>query len=528
MKSKRVRDVAVRLAAAFAILGAMQAASLLIVNRSSSQREEQAAVASIVANNIISVDRYKGSSYLAVVALATEDWKLLLEQRQAAIDLARHFEHSMKVLLEGGEVTIGGTVFRVAALSDQAERAAATAAVGLWRTATEHQVKMLRSRDRRIGDNDEIGRFRTAALTAVAKLESLRELTTGRGKSLEARVALVERGLPIAATLLVIVLAVVVHRRMVRPLDRAIWDLDRAKAALEGTVRKLASAQAELLQASRMAGMAEVASSVLHNVGNVLNSIGVGAQTAGARLHDTVLTRLDRAFALIDEHQPDLGSFLSENEKGKKLIPYIRSVTAQARADQLAVAGELEHVREKIEHVMVIVAKQQSYARPSTLTEACSMKEVVQDSVSMCTASFTKHEIDVECAVEVEPLIQADRHKVMQILVNLLRNAKDALRSLPRADKKITISGSLQGGEVVVRVSDNGVGVPAELQPQLFTHGFTTKPDGHGFGLHNSCLLAQQMGGALTCQSQGADQGATFELRFPAEVATIPDQRGAA
>ena len=528
MKSKRVRDLAVRLAAAFGLLGAMQAASLLIVNHSSSEREDQAAVSSIVANNIVSVDRYKGSSYLAVAGLATDDWKLLLEQRQAATNLARHFEHSMKVLLEGGETKIGGTSFGVSALSDPAESSAARRAIAHWRVATEHQVKMLRSRDRRIEENDELVRFRTAALAAIEELESLRELTTSRGKGLEARVAMVERGLPIAATFLVIVLAIVVHRRMVRPLDRAIWDLDRAKAALEDTVRKLATTQAELMQASRMAGMAEVASSVLHNVGNVLNTIGVGAQTAKARLQDTVLTRLDRAFALIDEHQPNLGSFLSEDEKGKKLLPYIRSVTAQARADQSAVADELDQVRKKIDHVMAIVAKQQSYAGSSNVTEPCSMKEIVRDSVSMCTASFMKHEIEVECTVEVESLIQADRHKVMQILVNLLRNAKDALRSLPRPDKRITIAGSLQGGDVVVRVVDNGVGVPSELQTQLFTHGFTTKPDGHGFGLHNSCLLAQQMGGALTCQSQGADQGATFELRFPVEVARSSDERGAA
>lgn len=156
------------------------------------------------------------------------------------------------------------------------------------------------------------------------------------------------------------------------------------------------------------------------------------------------------------------------------------------------------------------------------------MANLVKDSVSMCTASLMKHEIEIDCDVHVQPLIRADSHKVMQILVNLLRNAKDALRGLKRDGKRIKISGALDGDDVVVRVTDNGVGISPEVHARLFTHGFTTKTDGHGFGLHNSCLLAQEMGGSLTCASEGSDQGATFEFRFPAAVVPSEDERGAA
>ena len=323
----------------------MQAASLLIVNRSSSQREEQAAVASIVANNIVSVNRYKGSSYLAVVALATEDWKLLLEQRQAAIDLARNFERSMKVLLDGGEVTIGGTVFRVAALSDQAERAAATAAVehvADGHRAPGQDAALTRPpyrRQRR--DRPRFARPRWQRSRSSSRFASSPPAAAGASR----------RGSPwsrevfrIAATLLVIVLAVVVHRRMVRPLDRAIWDLDRAKAALEGTVRKLASAQAELVEAShgRHGGDRHQRAAQRGQRAQQRQRV---ARLVATRLQDHG-SRADRASRCCESIAGDLGEFLARDERGRS-CPATSSVRRRSWRRTAAIARRVGAVCER-------------------------------------------------------------------------------------------------------------------------------------------------------------------------------------
>ena len=62
---------------------------------------------------------------------------------------------------------------------------------------------------------------------------------------------------------------------------------------------------------------------------------------------------------------------------------------------------------------------------------------------------------------------------------------------------------------------DNGIGIPADNLTRIFGHGFTTRKEGHGFGLHSGALAAKELGGALTVESDGPGKGATFTLEFP-------------
>ncbi len=115
------------------------------------------------------------------------------------------------------------------------------------------------------------------------------------------------------------------------------------------------------------------------------------------------------------------------------------------------------------------------------------------------------------------PPILVDRHKLLQILVNLLSNARHALMESGREDKVLTlrIEPGARQDRLRIAVSDNGVGIPAENLHRLFSQGFTTKKSGHGFGLHISALAAAEMGGTLTCESAGSGHGATFSLELP-------------
>ncbi|HXM74252.1 MAG TPA: ATP-binding protein, partial [Chthoniobacterales bacterium] len=120
------------------------------------------------------------------------------------------------------------------------------------------------------------------------------------------------------------------------------------------------------------------------------------------------------------------------------------------------------------------------------------------------------------------PLIRVDRHKVLQILINVIRNAKYALDDVERTDKKIVISiSSPDEQNVQIVISDNGIGISPENLTRVFAHGFTTREGGHGFGLHSGALAARSMGGSLTAASAGIGQGATFTLELPI-AATAP------
>jgi C4-dicarboxylate-specific signal transduction histidine kinase len=108
-------------------------------------------------------------------------------------------------------------------------------------------------------------------------------------------------------------------------------------------------------------------------------------------------------------------------------------------------------------------------------------------------------------------------HKIIQILVNLIGNVHDACRESSVPEKRITL-GTVTNGEFVrITVSDNRVGVPPENLVPIFSSGFTTKKNGHGFGLHSGAIAAKQMGGSLSVRSDGPGLGAVFTLEIPVQ-----------
>jgi signal transduction histidine kinase len=108
-----------------------------------------------------------------------------------------------------------------------------------------------------------------------------------------------------------------------------------------------------------------------------------------------------------------------------------------------------------------------------------------------------------------------DKHKILQILINLVRNAKYACQESDCLEKKITLQLQNGGDLLRVRVKDNGVGIEPGAMQRLFEHGFTTRSTGHGFGLHGSRQFAEEMGGRLVAESDGRGTGATFTLELP-------------
>lgn len=294
-------------------------------------------------------------------------------------------------------------------------------------------------------------------------------------------------------------------------------DITERKLAEE----ELAKMHKNLLEVSRQAGMAEVATGVLHNVGNVLNSVNVSAMLISDRLNKSRVAHLSNVSATLKANSGDLAKFLTANPKGKKLPSFIESLAERLTVEQKEVLTEVEGLAKNIAHIKEIVAMQQNYAKISGVIEPLPAAELVEDALELNSAAFERHKIELVREFDIVPPVLVDKHKVLQILINVIRNAKYAVSETSRREKKVIVRVTTHGvnGDQRVRivVADNGVGIAPENLARIFAHGFTTKRDGHGFGLHSSALAAKEMGGSLVAQSDGPDKGATFTLELPIE-----------
>ncbi len=273
--------------------------------------------------------------------------------------------------------------------------------------------------------------------------------------------------------------------------------------------------QQQLRDASRQAGMADVATSVLHNVGNVLNSVNVSANLVADSLRRSRAAGLSRVVSLLQEHQGDLGRFVAHDERGKVLPVYLAELSRHLSADNKNALQELDSLKGNIDHIKDIVAMQQRYAKLGGMAEPIDVKHLVDESLRINQSALERHAVRVVREFTAVPQITVDKHKVLQILVNLLRNAKDACEEVGERDRRVTMTIERCATGVRIAVSDNGSGIAPEHLPRIFTHGFTTKKTGHGFGLHSAALAAREIGGALRVESPGPGRGATFVLELP-------------
>jgi signal transduction histidine kinase len=231
---------------------------------------------------------------------------------------------------------------------------------------------------------------------------------------------------------------------------------------------------------------------------------------------------MERALNLMNEHEADLGSFLANDERGKRIPEFLRLVASHLSHDRQQVMEELVSLTKNVEHIKTIVAMQQSYAGAAGVIELVSLAELVEDALRLNASSFVKYNIIIVRNFADIPEIRIEKPKLLQILVNLLTNAKDSLVESGSQERKLIVcirvdadEKNSQQSRVVVEVIDNGVGIAKENLTRVFSHGFTTKRHGHGFGLHSSANAAKELGGSLVAQSEGLGQGATFTLDLP-------------
>ncbi|KKA09800.1 histidine kinase [Pseudomonas ogarae] len=290
------------------------------------------------------------------------------------------------------------------------------------------------------------------------------------------------------------------------------------KARIRAALR-MSQVQTELNAKSRQAGMAEIATTVLHNVGNVLNSVNVSAELVSSQMRTSKAQGLGKVAQMMNEHVHDLSDFLTKDHKGKMLPDYLLKLAKVVAQEQQGIIEELEQLTKGIDHIKTIVAAQQSYAVAVSIVETVPVAELIDDALRMSAGLLARQEVTVVKDIADLPLLPLDRHRMLLILVNLINNAKQALDGVIDRSRCVTFGASLADGAVLrITVADNGNGIAPEHLARIFSHGFTTRKDGHGFGLHSCALAAQEMGGSLTVRSDGAGQGATFILDIPLDA----------
>jgi two-component system, LuxR family, sensor kinase FixL len=301
-----------------------------------------------------------------------------------------------------------------------------------------------------------------------------------------------------------------------RPVGMTLFGRDIT--ALKEAEARLGEMHRNLLDVSRQAGMAEMATGILHNVGNTLNSVNVSAGLVSDRLRGLRVSGVARASALLREHAGDLASFFTRDSRGQQFPAYLETLAQQLAAEQAALLSETRTLEQSIEHIKAVVSMQQEHARVAGVVEQISVPQLLDDALRLHSVSFERVGIRVRTDYATVPFIAVDRHKLLQILINLLSNARHALLDSPNVDKRLVLRVRPGAeGQLRIEVTDNGVGIHAEHRARIFTQGFTTKKNGHGFGLHISALAAGEMGGSLTCTSPGPGQGATFVIELPIE-----------
>lgn len=310
----------------------------------------------------------------------------------------------------------------------------------------------------------------------------------------------------------------------IQQLNRSLSDLEVSlREQIEALHRSRSEREQlhhELVDASRKAGMAEVASEVLHNVGNVLNSINVSAASINRQLNESVLSRLGRVNDLIHQRKNELGHFLTHDERGKQLPAAIDLLTRRLQSEHESHREELKLLQHSIEHIRQVIRNQQAFARGSNVIEHVCVQKIVEEAIRINRPAIDSEGIGISLEREGNTQIQSDRHKIQQILINLISNAIHATVANSNNRKPtVKIAIRTQHGSLRIDVIDNGIGIDPDKLTEIFTHGFTTKENGHGFGLHSSAIAAKVLGGSLVVQSNGKGTGALFSLTLP----TKPD-----
>ncbi len=284
-------------------------------------------------------------------------------------------------------------------------------------------------------------------------------------------------------------------------------------------LERLEEARRQVIETARAAGMSEIAMGILHNVGNVLNSVNISTSLLTERVESMCIDEIVQLSDILRQHAGNLAKFVSEDPQGQHLQPFVSALAEQLSNDRTALASEIQSLASGIEHVCELVKSQQGLARNTLVVERVAVERLVDDAVRMTASARPGKAFGIQVELEDDlPTLVVDRNKALEILVNLLQNARQAVEEAgPRPDgHRVTVRAHRSfGGRLRIEVRDTGIGIPPENLTRIFQLGFTTKSKGSGLGLHTAANGAKSLGGALVAESNGPGHGASFYFDLP-------------
>lgn len=293
-------------------------------------------------------------------------------------------------------------------------------------------------------------------------------------------------------------------------------EIENLAKSFNNMVVQLEQSNLERVKSAHQAGMTEMIINVLHNVGNVLNSVGVLSNSLTEKAQKSKVTSLVQLNTLLEDESENIADFLVKDPRGKKVPDYLSALTTHLANENQGLITDLSALDNHIQHIKKIIHLQQSYSKSTGFTELLQITDIIEDGLQFNAESLKRHRISIIRDFQVTPSILVDRNKVLQILTNLISNAQNALEHEALGKKEITIT-LFRSNDTTIRLQiiDNGMGIVKENQTKIFQHGFTTRVKGHGFGLHSSAIAAAEMKGSLQVYSGGPGKGATFTLDLP-------------
>ena len=281
-------------------------------------------------------------------------------------------------------------------------------------------------------------------------------------------------------------------------------------------VKSLSDARKKILNSAHRAGMSEIAAEVLHNVGNAVNSANCSAEVLEAKLTSSKIFGLEKAAVILRENSSRVVDFFSNDPRAPKLVEYLIYLNEALKEEREKNLSELTRLKETIHHIRDVVTSQSAHADGSRFIQDVTLAEICDEAIRLNLQELTALNVHVELNIPPMPDLQLNKSQMQQVLVNLINNAAYSLRSQHLDNRHLALSARVNDArDMELEIKDNGAGFDDAVQARLFSHRFTTKPEGNGLGLHYCANVIRNAGGKITASSPGNGQGATFCLRIP-------------
>ncbi|CAM2068680.1 Response regulator [Sulfidibacter corallicola] len=307
---------------------------------------------------------------------------------------------------------------------------------------------------------------------------------------------------------------------LTKPLSRAEL-IARVHTHLEllQTTRQLRSAQDEARENARAAGKAKFATSVLHNIGNILNSMNVSMKNISKVINNSRLNGFHKANRILEENKVNLANLFEQAGKGEQLVDYYQHLGSLLQKENNDMLDELENAEKKITLMKDIIETQQYYAKEDQNLLPVQLDLAVEESIAVQKEMLEGYGVELKSQFRCDTPVMAHQAVLVHILVNLIKNAIEAMEQAET--RVLTIETGLnEEGQPFCRISDTGIGI--ENMDDIFQHGFTTKKYGHGYGLHYCAKAMEAMGGSMSADSEGKHRGAQFQMLFqPYQFRTV-------